>query len=294
MGKGKYDHTLNLPQTDFPMRANLPAREPEILKIWEDTDIYHRVLDKYKEGPTFYLHDGPPYANGHIHLGHTLNKILKDMVVKYHTQHGYYAPYVPGWDTHGLPIEQQAIKNLGLDRHRTHVVEFRNHCREYAEKFVNIQREEFKRLGVRADWDHPYLTLQPEFEAVQLGVFGEMARKGYIYKGLKPVYWCADCETALAEAEIEYEDTVSFSIYVAFPVVDSRGVFPEKDTYIIIWTTTPWTLPANTGISLNAKYDYVLIEVGDRNYVVAKDLLENVAKELGFTTYRIVKEFKGQ
>ncbi|MGE5379888.1 MAG: isoleucine--tRNA ligase [Methylocystaceae bacterium] len=292
--KGKYDETLNLPRTDFPMRANLPTREPEFLKFWEDIDIYNRVEEQNASGPRFELHDGPPYANGHIHLGHTLNKVLKDIIIKSHTQRGFNSPYVPGWDTHGLPIEQQAIKNLGLDRHRTDVVDFRRHCREYALKFVDIQRQEFKRLGVRGDWDHPYLTLKPEFEAVQIGVFGEMAKKGYIYKGLKPVYWCADCETALAEAEVEYADKTSPSIYVAFPVVDGRGAVPEKDTYIIIWTTTPWTLPANTGIALNAAYEYVLVAVGDRKYIVAKEMLNNVAEELGFASYEILQTFVGK
>jgi len=292
--KGKYDETLNLPRTDFPMRANLPTREPEYLKFWQDLDIYRLVEEQNANGPRFELHDGPPYANGHIHLGHTLNKVLKDIIIKSHTQRGYSSPYVPGWDTHGLPIEQQAIKNLGLDRHRTDVVEFRRHCRDYALKFVNIQREEFKRLGVRGDWDNPYVTLDPEFEAVQIGVFGEMAKKGYIYKGLKPVYWCADCETALAEAEVEYADHTSPSIYVAFPVVDAKGVFAEKDTYIIIWTTTPWTLPANTGISLNAKYEYAMVAVNGKRYIVAKELLEKVAAELGFEQYEVVQTFTGK
>ncbi|MGE5454504.1 MAG: isoleucine--tRNA ligase [Methylocystaceae bacterium] len=292
--KGKYDETLNLPRTEFSMRANLPIREPEFLQFWQDIDIYRLVEEQNAAGPRFELHDGPPYANGHIHLGHTLNKVLKDIIIKSHTQQGYSSPYVPGWDTHGLPIEQQAIKNLGLDRHRTDVVQFRQHCREYALKFVDIQREEFKRLGVRGDWDHPYVTLDPEFEAVQLGVFGEMAKKGYIYKGLKPVYWCADCETALAEAEVEYADKTSPSIYVAFPVVDALGKFAEKDTSIIIWTTTPWTLPANTGIALNAAYEYVLVEVNGKRYIIAKELLTRVAEELGFDQYEIIQTFLGK
>jgi len=293
MAKGKYDGTLNLPVTEFPMRANLPSREPEVLKFWDENNIYQQVQDKNRGRQQFILHDGPPYANGNIHLGHTLNKVLKDIIVKHRSMTGFDAPYVPGWDTHGLPIEQQAIKDLGIDRHKTDVVEFRNHCKHYAEKYVNIQKEQFKRLGVRGDWEHPYLTLEPKFESVQVRVFGEMAKKGYIYKGLKPVYWCADCETALAEAEIEYGDKTSPSIYVKFPVRDGLGVIPN-DAYVIIWTTTPWTLPANTGISLHPDFDYVLIQVGDEKYVVAKGLLENTAAQVGWESYQILQEFKGQ
>ena len=293
MGKGKYDNTLNLPNTSFPMRANLPSREPEIQKFWEETDIYKRVQEKNSGRPTFILHDGPPYANGNIHLGHTLNKVLKDIIIKFHSMKGYDTPYIPGWDTHGLPIEQQAIKALGLDRNKTNVVKFREHCRDYALKYVEIQKEGFKRLGVRGDWDHPYITLNPEFEAIQVKVFGEMALKGYIYKGLKPVYWCHDCETALAEAEIEYNDKNSPSIYVKFPVKDGKGVVPE-DAFVVIWTTTPWTIPANTGIALNAKLDYVLLETAGSKYVVAKGLLSQVAAELGWDPYIILNEFKGE
>ncbi len=294
MGKGKYDNTLNLPQTGFPMRANLPVREPEILKFWEEIGLYKKVQEKTQGKPDFILHDGPPYANGDIHVGHTLNKVLKDIIVKYKSMTGYNAPYVPGWDTHGLPIEQQAIKALGLDRHKTDVLEFRRHCKEYALKYVDIQREEFKRLGVRGDWENPYLTLDPGFEAVQIRVFGEMAKKGYIYKGLKPVYWCADCETALAEAEVEYQDKVSPSIFVKFPVKDAKGLFPAEKAYVVIWTTTPWTLPANTGIAVHPSLDYVLVQVGEERYVVAKGLLEEVASELGWNTGEVLKTFKGK
>lgn len=289
-----YGKTLNLPQTEFPMRGNLPAREPEILKFWEETQIYQKVQKKNSGRPRFILHDGPPYANGHIHLGHVLNKVLKDMIVKYHSMAGYDSPYVPGWDTHGLPIEQQAIKSLGINRHSVHPVEFRNKCKEYALKFVDIQREEFKRLGVRGDWDNPYLTLMPHFEATQIGVFGEMAKRGYIYKGLKPVYWCASCETALAEAEVEYQDKVSPSIYVRFPVVDSKGLFPTEDTYVVIWTTTPWTLIANVAITLHEDFDYVLAETGGKKYIVAKDLLSSFVEAAGFEKANILKEFKGR
>ncbi|MDD4171264.1 MAG: isoleucine--tRNA ligase [Syntrophomonas sp.] len=293
MAKGKYDGTLNLPQTDFPMRANLPKREPEVLKYWQEIDIYSQIQDKNRGREKFILHDGPPYANGDIHLGHTLNKVLKDMIVKHRSMTGFDAPYVPGWDTHGLPIEQQAIKSLGIDRHKTDIVKFRNYCRDYALKYVDIQREQFKRLGVRGDWDNPYITLKPEFEGIQVKVFGDMANKGYIYKGLKPVYWCADCETALAEAEIEYDDKVSPSIYVKFPVKDGKGVVPAG-TFIIIWTTTPWTLPANAGVCLHPDFDYVLVEVNGERYVLAQGLLEKVADELGWDKYQIVHEFKGK
>lgn len=294
MAKGKYDATLNLPKTDFPMRANLPGKEPEILQFWEEIDIYKEVQKKNEGRPKFVLHDGPPYANGDIHLGHTLNKVLKDIIVKYHSMSGYDAPYVPGWDTHGLPIEQQAIKNLGLDRTKTDIVQFRKHCHDYALKYIDIQREQFKRLGVRGDWENPYITLMPEFEAIQVKVFGEMAKKGFIYKGLKPVYWCADCETALAEAEIEYSEKTSDSIYVKFPVIDGKGIIPE-DAYVVIWTTTPWTIPANLAISVHPEFDYVLVKAGnDEKYVMAKGLLEEIAKIMEWPSYEIIKGFKGE
>lgn len=288
-----YSQTLNLPKTDFPMKANLPEREPEFLKFWEDIDIYRKVQEKNKGLPKFILHDGPPYANGHIHLGTALNKILKDIIVKFHSMSGYDAPYVPGWDTHGLPIEQQAIKAFGLNRHDIHPVEFRNKCKEFALKFVDIQREEFKRLGVRGEWGKPYLTLMPKFEARQIGVFGEMAKKGFIYKGLKPVYWCAICETALAEAEVEYGDKQSDSIYVRFPVENGKGVLPEENTYVVIWTTTPWTLPANLAICLHPDFSYVLVGVGREKYLVAKDLKDDFLAAIGVNGAQTIKEFKG-
>jgi len=289
-----YGKTLNLPKTDFPMRANLPEREPGILKFWDEIGIYRLVAQKNAGRPKFILHDGPPYANGHIHLGHTLNKVLKDIVVKYHTMAGYDSPYVPGWDTHGLPIEQQAIKALGINRHSIDPVEFRTKCKEYALKFVDIQREEFKRLGVRGDWENPYLTLMPHFEAAQIGVFGEMAKRGYIYKGLKPVYWCAGCETALAEAEVEYGEKHSPSIHVRFPVTDGKGILPGSDTYLVIWTTTPWTLMANVAICLHPDFDYVLARFSGERYVVAKDLLGQFSEAAGLSSPEIVKEFKGK
>ncbi|MDD4346185.1 MAG: isoleucine--tRNA ligase [Desulfitobacteriaceae bacterium] len=271
-----YRDTLNLPETSFPMRGNLPKLEPQILKSWEEAKLYEQVQKARAGCPRFVLHDGPPYANGDIHLGHALNKILKDIIVKYKTMAGFDAPYIPGWDTHGLPIEQQVIKKLGLNRHAVSVLEFRSKCKEYAEKYVNIQGEQFKRLGVRGDWDHPYLTLHKEYEAAQIGVFGEMARKGYIFKGQKPVYWCPSCETALAEAEIEYADKTSAAIYVKFPVRDGRGVIGEDKSYVVIWTTTPWTLPANLAISVHPDYIYVVVKIGEESWIVAEGMLHNL------------------
>lgn len=271
-----YRDTLNLPETDFPMRGNLPQREPEILKKWEESNLYERVQKARAGHPKFILHDGPPYANGDIHLGHALNKVLKDIIVKYKTMMGYDAPYVPGWDTHGLPIEQQVIKKLGVNRHAVSHLEFRARCKEYAKKYVSIQRDGFKRLGVRGDWEHPYLTLHKNYEAEQIGVFGEMAKKGYIYKGLKPVYWCPSCETALAEAEIEYADTTSSAIYVKFAVQDGKGILNDKNTYIVIWTTTPWTIPANVAISAHPDFTYAQVKVGEEHWLLAEGLLERL------------------
>ncbi len=273
-----YRDTLNLPETDFPMRGNLPQREPEILKSWEKANLYEQVQKARVGYPRFVLHDGPPYANGDIHLGHALNKILKDIIVKYKTMAGFDSPYVPGWDTHGLPIEAQVIKKLGLNRHAVSTLEFRAKCREYAEKYVDIQREQFKRLGIRGDWDHPYLTLQKDYEAAQIGVFGEMAKKGYIYKGLKPVYWCPSCETALAEAEIEYADKTSTAVYVKFKVRDGRGVLSEDQNFVVIWTTTPWTLPANLAISVHPEFTYTVVKVGEESWLVAEGMLDALRK----------------
>lgn len=291
----EYGDTLNLPQTEFPMRGNLPQREPEFLKKWEELDIYTRTSEKNQGREKFILHDGPPYANGNIHLGHVLNKVLKDMVVKYKSMAGFDAPFIPGWDTHGLPIEQKAIKDLGVNRHQVSKVDFRERCKEYALKYVNIQREEFKRLGVRADWDNPYITLKPEFEAVQIGAFGKMAKQGSLYKGLKPVYWCPSCETALAEAEVEYENHRSASIYVKFQVKDGKGLLPE-DASVVIWTTTPWTIPANLAISLNPEFTYVLMESNGEKLLVAKDLREAFLEAIGRQDrpYTDLKEFKGR
>lgn len=288
-----WSKTLNLPRTDFPMRANLPVREPEILRFWEEIGLYRLVQQKTAGRPKFILHDGPPYANGHIHLGHALNKILKDIIVKYRSMTGYDAPFIPGWDTHGLPIEQQAIKTLGINRHAVSPLEFRRYCKEYALKFVAIQREEFKRLGVRADWDNPYLTLLPEYEARQIEVFGQMAKKGYIYKGLKPVFWCASCETALAEAEVEYAEVESPSIYVGFKVANGKGLLPP-DTVVVIWTTTPWTLPANVAVCLHPEYFYAVVRVDGARYLVARELLANFLSVLGGKAGVVEAEYKGR
>ncbi|MEW6308851.1 MAG: isoleucine--tRNA ligase [Bacillota bacterium] len=274
--------TLNLPKTEFPMKANLPQREPGWLARWEDTDIYARVQAAVAGRPKFILHDGPPYANGDIHIGTALNKILKDVVVKFWTMRGFDAPYVPGWDTHGLPIELRAIKEWKLDRATISAVELRRRCRDYALKYYAIQRDQFKRLGVRGDWERPYLTLEPEFEARQVEVFGEMALKGYIYRGRKPVYWCATCETALAEAEVEYGEKRSASIYVRFPVTDGKGRLPEG-TGVLIWTTTPWTLPGNMAIALHPDFDYAVYRTQAGPLLLAVGLAGQALAECGLS-----------
>ncbi len=295
-----YGKTLNLPSTEFAMRAGLPQREPEMLKAWESGELYNELMKKNEGKPLFVLHDGPPYANGDIHIGHALNKILKDFIVRYHNMAGYKSPYVPGWDCHGLPAESAIIKQTKLDRGSLSVSDFRNKCKDFVLSYVDIQREGFKRLGVVGDWEHPYLTLAPEFEARQIEVFGEMAKKGYIYKGMKPVYWCAYDETALAEAEIEYNDDPCDSIYVKFEVTDDLGGriksiagIPEK-VYFVIWTTTTWTLPGNLGICLNADYQYSVVKVGDEAYIIASELLEAVAKNAGIEEYEVLAELKGR
>ncbi|MEH6956879.1 isoleucine--tRNA ligase [Neobacillus drentensis] len=287
----EYKNTLLMPQTEFPMRGNLPQREPEVQAKWEEMNIYQKVQERTKERPMFVLHDGPPYANGDIHMGHALNKILKDMIVRYKSMSGYHAPYVPGWDTHGLPIEQ-ALTNKGVKRKEMTVAEFRQLCTKYALEQIDNQREQFKRLGVRGDWENPYITLKPAYEAQQIKVFGEMAKKGYIYKGLKPVYWSPSSESALAEAEIEYQDKKSASIYVGFKVKDGKGVL-EADTQIIIWTTTPWTIPANLGISVHPDLTYVVVSVNGNKYLVAEALLESVSKEIGWEDATVVNKLKG-
>ncbi|CAI3304424.1 isoleucine--tRNA ligase [Enterococcus cecorum] len=288
----KLKETLHLGKTGFPMRGNLPNREGEWQKEWDEKDLYGQ-RQKLNEGkPSFVLHDGPPYANGNIHLGHSLNKISKDIIIRSKSMSGFRAPYVPGWDTHGLPIEQVLAKQ-GVKRKEMDIVEYRKLCHDYALSQVDKQRADFKRLGVSGDWEHPYVTLTPDYEAAQIRVFGKMAEKGYIYKGLKPIYWSPSSESSLAEAEIEYHDVKSPSIYVAFKVVDGKDLL-DTDTSFIIWTTTPWTLPANLGISANPDFDYVQIKADGRKFVVAKDLLETVSKEIGWEDVEVLQEFKGE
>lgn len=296
-----YNETINLPKTDFPMRANLPKREPGFLAGWEQDNnaLYHALMKKNEGKPLFVLHDGPPYANGNLHMGHALNKVLKDFIVRYKNMAGFYAPYVPGWDTHGLPIERQAIQAYGMDRDKVSVSEFRQKCEEFARKHVNTQREQFKRLGVIGDWEHPYLTLTHDFEAKQIEIFGEMAKKGYIYKGLKPVYWCPHDETALAEAEIEYQDEPCSSIYVKFAVTDDKGVIEKaigtkENVYFVIWTTTTWTLPGNLAISVNPFFEYDLVKVPNGEiYVLAKELVNGVMQAAGIESWEVLATLLG-
>ncbi len=287
MSDNDYGKTLNLPKTDFPMRGNLPQREPEFLKFWEEKDIYKAKEKMHAGKEKFVLHDGPPYANGKIHMGTALNKILKDIVIKYKYAQGYDTPYVPGWDTHGMPIEHACLNAMGVDRHTMDALTLRNKCKDYALKWLDDQRTDFKRLGVLGDWDNPYITLKPEFEADQIRVFGAMANKGYIYKGKKTVYWCPHCETALAEAEIEYADQKTPTIYVKLPIVKDNGKMPAaaqgKKAYMLIWTTTPWTIPANVGVTLNPRFEYAWVEYGDEVLFMAKDLVQAVAKDCGLT-----------
>ena len=293
-----YSKTLNLPATDFPMRANLPQREPDFLKFWEDNKIYEQKLALHAGHPKFVLHDGPPYANGKIHMGTALNKILKDIVIKYKFAQGYDTPYIPGWDTHGMPIEHAAIKNLGLDRSKLDPLALRHECKNYALEWLDKQREDFKRLGVIGDWEHPYVTLTHDFEAEQIKVFGAMANKGYIYKGKKSVYWCPHCETALAEAEIEYADMKTPTIYVKMPIVKDKGMTPAaakgKKCYMVIWTTTPWTMPANVGITLNPNFEYAWVEHGDEVLFMAKELIDQVAEACKLTLGPVLGTCKGR
>lgn len=294
-----YNTTLNLPKTNFPMRGNLPKREPDILQKWEDSDLYEKMIARNDGKPKFILHDGPPYANGEIHLGTALNKTLKDIIVKQKNMSGYCAPYVPGWDTHGLPIELKALKANGADKNAISPVELRRHCKNFAMSHVQNQMKQFKRLGSLGHYCDPYLTLKPEYEARQVEVFGEMAKRGYMYKGLKPVYWCPDCNTALAEAEIEYENDPCYSIYVKFNVTDDKGVFsalniPLDKVFFVIWTTTTWTIPGNLAICVGPDYEYTLVKVGDEYYCMAFELVASTMKAAGITDYETVGSFFGR
>jgi len=293
-----YRQTLNLPKTAFPMKANLAKREPEMLADWEVKGIYRQILEKAKERPKYILHDGPPYANGNIHIGTALNKILKDFIVKSKFMTGFNSHYVPGWDCHGLPVEHEVEKGLGPRQADLSIVEIRRRCREYAAKFVGIQREEFKRLGVFGEWDNPYLTMNFEYQATIVREFGKFLLDGSVYKGKKPVYWCPTCKTALAEAEVKYEDLRSSSIYVKFRLVSEiEKDFPSlggKPDYVIIWTTTPWTIPANLAIALHPDFTYVAVDVGKEVYILAEGLLEEVMRKFGIKKYEVLEKFSGR
>ena len=293
----EYKSTLNMSKSGFPMRAGLPKREPEMLKHWEELDLYNELLKKNEGKPLFNLHDGPPFSNGALHMGHALNKSLKDFITRMYAMRGYYTPYIPGWDNHGMPIESAIIKEQRLNRKAMSVSEFRSACHRYAEKYVGIQREGFQRLGVLGDWDHPYLTMDPKFEAEEVKVFGKMYEKGYIYKGLKPVYWCPSDETALAEAEIEYQDDPCTTVYVKFPMHDDLGKLSHVDhskLYFLIWTTTIWTLPGNLGISLHPRESYALVKADNGEiYIVAEALAEKVMRVGGIEKYEILETHPG-
>jgi isoleucyl-tRNA synthetase len=302
-GPMDYKKTLNLPQTEFPMKANLAQREPERLRQWEQEDLYGKLRESAKGRPLFILHDGPPYANGHIHMGTAFNKILKDIIIKSRQMSGFDAPYVPGWDCHGLPIEHQVDKELGPRRQGLSQLEVRKLCRAYAEKFIDIQREEFKRLGVLGEWNDPYLTMNYEYEAVIVNEFGRFALQGDVYKSKKPIYWCTSCKTALAEAEVEYEPHTSPSIFVKFPLGEAlEGEYPAlkgKRVSVLIWTTTPWTIPANLALAFHPDYEYVAVEVAQEVFVLARGLLEKVSGRLGWSAPRVLvsldpKKLEGQ
>ncbi len=295
-----YKHTINLPQTGFPMKADLARREPETLKHWEQGQVYSKLREIAKGRPTFILQDGPPYANGAIHLGHAINKVLKDIVVKSRSMDGYDAPYVPGWDCHGLPIEHQIEKTRGKEVKALAPREFRQACREYAMSQINGQREDFKRLGVMGDWDRPYITMAPKYEAEQLRSFAQILRNGHVYKGLKPVHWCLDCRSALAEAEVEYEDKVSPALDVRFGVKDLGdlakrfGVAEVKSpASVVIWTTTPWTLPANQAVALGPEFRYSLVDTGSELLILASSLVDAVLKRAGVETSTRLAEVEG-
>jgi len=293
-----YNATVNLPKTDFPMRAGLPAREPEMQARWEAEDVYHQLLKKNEGKPLFSLHDGPPFSNGDLHMGHALNKALKDFITRSYAMRGYYTPYIPGWDNHGMPIESAIIKKNKLNRKAMSVPDFRSACREFADHYIDVQRAGFKRMGVIGDWDHPYKTMDPSFEAQEVKVFGEMFKKGYIYKGLKPVYWCPKDETALAEAEIEYQDDPCTTVYVKFPLRDDLGKLSHLDKSrlsFVIWTTTIWTLPGNLAIALHPDERYAVLRTpGGEQYILAEALAGKVMGVAGVTDYEIVETHPGR
>ena len=293
----KYDATLNLPKTEFPMRAGLPKREPEMLRHWEEMDIYSEMLKKNEGKPLFNLHDGPPFSNGALHMGHALNKSIKDFITRCYAMRGYYTPYIPGWDNHGMPIESAIIKEQKLNHKAMSVADFRSACHDYANHYIDVQREGFKRMGVIGDWEHPYKTMDPGFEAMETRVFGKMYKNGHIYKGLKPVYWCAHDETALAEAEIEYKDDPCTTVYVKFPMHDDLGKLSALDKsrlYFVIWTTTIWTLPGNLAIALHPSESYVIVKAPNGEmYIMAEARTEKVMGLGGFKDYEIVEKHEG-
>ncbi len=290
-----YKESLNLPETSFKMRGNLSRLEPEILKQWNDAKLYEKLLEKNKDNRQFILHDGPPYANGHIHMGHVLNKILKDIIVKFHLMNAEYAPYVPGWDCHGLPIEHQVEKELGAEKHKMTTSQIRKLCRDYALKYIDIQRDEFKRLGIFGDWEDPYLTMNYHYEAAILRELGKFVEKDTVYKNKRPVYWCASCETALAEAEVEYHDKKDKAIFVSFDAEQEWKEAAGRKVSVIIWTTTPWTIPANRAVALNPEIVYAIAAVGgDKVFVVAAELLDSLMTRFKISDYKILTELKGR
>ena len=293
-----YKSTLNMPKSGFPMRAGLPKREPEMLKHWEEMDLYNLMLKKNEGKPRFALHDGPPFSNGGLHMGHALNKSLKDFITRSYAMRGYYTPYIPGWDNHGMPIESAIIKQNKLNHKAMPVSAFRSACHEFAQHYIDVQMEGFKRIGVLGDWEHPYKTMDPGFEAEEVKVFGEMYKKGYIYKGLKPVYWCYHDETALAEAEIEYQDDPCTTVYVKFPMNDDLGKLSHLDKSklnFVIWTTTIWTLPGNLAIALHPDESYAIVKNEDNGemYIVAEALVEKVMTVGNVEHYSIVETHPG-
>jgi isoleucyl-tRNA synthetase len=288
--KKDYKATLNLPQTNFPMKADLPKREPEFLKNWFEGDIYNQILKKSQDREKFVLHDGPPYANGNIHIGHALNKTLKDIIIKYKTMKGFRSPYVPGWDCHGLPVEHQLFKELKINKYQISQVEFRKQAHDYALRYVCVQKEEFRRLGIFGEWDNPYLTLSHEYEEGIVSAFSDLVKKGYIYRGLKPVNWCYRCETALAEAEVEYEDHVSPSVFVKLLLKSSEGL--KDNSSLVIWTTTPWTLIANVAVAVNPNFIYSYIKTDKGNLIIANVRIA-VLPQFGIDNYEVIREFKG-
>ena len=293
----EYKSTLNMSKSGFPMRAGLPKREPEMLKHWEELDLYNELLKKNEGKPLFNLHDGPPFSNGALHMGHALNKSLKDFITRSYAMRGYYTPYIPGWDNHGMPIESAIIKQNKLNHKAMSVADFRTACHEFADHYIDVQREGFKRMGVVGDWEHPYKTMDPSFEAQEVRVFGKMYRNGHIYKGLKPVYWCPHDETALAEAEIEYQDDPCTTVYVKFPMNDDLGKLGHLDKnklFFVIWTTTIWTLPGNLAIALHPDESYAVVKAPNGEmYIMAEALVEKVMKIGGFDSYEIVETHPG-